>query len=197
MKGLRDLCDEKGCLLILDEIQCGLGRTGTFCAHEQYGIKPDIMALAKPIAGGLPMGALLLTDQVAAPIEAGNHGTTFGGGPLVSAVAESVVRRLCDEKHLSHVRAMGTYLKDKMIQIQKEYKAICAVRAKGLMLGLELTVDPQALINACAEKGLLICRTGGKAVRMLPPQNVQKQHIDEAAFKLRKALDSLGAEASS
>ena len=196
MKGLRDLCDETGCLLILDEIQCGLGRTGTFCAHEQYGIKPDIMALAKPIAGGLPMGALLLTDQVAAPIEAGNHGTTFGGGPLVAAVAESVVKRLCGQAHLAHVRKMGTYLEDKMALIQKEYDAVCEVRAKGLMIGLELTVDPQALIDACAEEGLLICRTGAQAVRMLPPQNVQKQHIDEAAVKLRKALESLGADAS-
>ena len=195
MQGLRDLCNQQNCLLILDEIQCGLGRTGTFCAYEQYDITPDIMAVAKPLAGGLPMGALLLTDQVAAPIRAGNHGTTFGGGPLVSAVAASVVSRLCDKNHLAHVRKMGAYLQDKMIQIQREYNAIGAVRAKGLMIGLELTVDPQALISACMTAGLLICKTGANAVRLLPPQNVQKQHVDEAAIKLKKALKSLHADA--
>jgi predicted acetylornithine/succinylornithine family transaminase len=191
MKGLRDLCNDQNCLLILDEIQCGLGRTGTFCAYEQYGITPDVMAIAKPLAGGLPMGALLLTDHVAAPIQAGSHGTTFGGGPLVSAVAESIVSRLCDERHLAHVREMGAYLNDQMIQIKREYNAISEVRAKGLMIGLELTIDPQDLISACMAAGLLICKTGSNAVRLLPPQNVQKQHIDEAAEKLREALNSL------
>ena len=138
------------------------------------------------------MGALLLTDRVAEPIQAGNHGTTFGGGPLVSAVAASVVSRLCNETHLAHVRKMGAYLHDQMDKLHQEYKAVRAVRAKGLMIGLELTVDPQVLISACMDAGLLICKTGANAVRLLPPQNVQKQHVDEAVVRLRKALESLG-----
>ena len=127
------------------------------------------------------------------PIKAGNHGTTFGGGPLVSAVAASIVNRLSDESHLAHVRKMGAYLHDQLIRMQAEYPAVSSVRAKGLMVGLELNVDPQALISACIKEGLLICKTGANAVRLLPPQNVQRQHIDEAVIMLRRAFDRLDA----
>ena len=190
LQGVRQLCDDHNCLLILDEIQCGLSRTGKFCAHEHYGIAPDIMALAKPLAGGLPMGTILMTDAVAAAIKPGNHGTTFGGGPLVAAVARHVVQRLLDPALQTHVADQGTYLKAQLEQLQARCSQVTEVRGLGLMVGVELTCDPAAVIKACLAKGLLICKTGGNAVRLLPPLIVQGEHIDAAVAILGQVLQS-------
>jgi acetylornithine/N-succinyldiaminopimelate aminotransferase len=190
LKGVREICDVHNCLLILDEIQCGLGRTGTFCAHEQCGITPDLMAWAKPLAGGLPMGCILLTDRVAEAIQPGNHGTTFGGGPLLASVACHVVRRLLDPDRLAHVEQMGTYLRGRLKVLQKGCPQIVEVRGRGLMVGVELKRDPAGVIEACAARGLLICKTGGNAVRLLPPLIVETIHIDEAVGILSMVLKS-------
>ncbi|MGB5984900.1 MAG: aspartate aminotransferase family protein [Desulfobacterales bacterium] len=188
LQGLRELCDTRNCLLILDEIQCGLGRTGKFCAHQHYGITPDLMALAKPLAGGLPMGSILMTDAVAEAIQPGNHGTTFGGGPLIASVAHHVVQRLLDPGLLAHVARQGAYLKDRLQNLKHHSSQIEEVRGLGLMVGVALTCDPAAVIEACAAKGLLICKTGGNAVRLLPPLIVQPEHIDKAVALLAQVL---------
>ena len=190
--GLRQLCDENNVLLIFDEIQCGFGRTGLFCAYEHYNITPDILTAAKPIAAGLPLGAVLMTDDVAKNIKPGDHGTTFGGGPIAAAVAKDVLQRILDPELLSHVREMSEYFLQQLTALQKNFKQITNVRGKGLMLAISLTADPKELIRACAENGLLICKTGGDAVRFLPPLNVAKKQIDEGVQKLQSALSDLG-----
>ncbi len=188
LQGLRKLCEHQQCLLMLDEIQCGLGRTGTFCAYEQYDIEPDMMVIAKPIAGGLPMGAILMTDEVAQHIKVGNHGSTFGGGPLVAGVAEYVVKKILKPAFLRQVRDNGEYLRLQIEDLRPTCLEIISVRGKGLMLGVELSVTVQPVIEACAQNGLLVCKAGDKILRLLPPLIVERQHIDEAVEILELSL---------
>jgi acetylornithine/N-succinyldiaminopimelate aminotransferase len=194
MQGLRRLCDDQNLLLILDEIQCGFGRTGTFCAHESYGLTPDIMTAAKPIAAGLPLGAVLLTDAVASHIKPGDHGTTFGGGPLTTSVALDVLVRIADPGFLEQVQKKGDYFTEKLLQLKSKFNTVVAVRGRGLMLAIELSIEPKELIQACAEEGLLICKTGGSSVRFLPPLNVTLAQIEEGVEKLERALANLGGK---
>ncbi len=188
LKGINDLCNEHNCLLIVDEIQCGLGRSGTFNAYDQYDIQPDMMTLAKPIAGGLPMGAVLLNDKVAEYIRPGNHGSTFGGGPLVASVAEHIVQRISEPEFLDHVGKVSKYLFSQLNKLKNDFAKIEAIRGKGLMIGIELNDSPQLLIDACAKNGLLVCKTGGNAFRLLPPLIIEKEHVDEAVEKLGMAM---------
>ncbi len=192
LKGCRTLCDEHNLLLILDEIQCGFGRTGTFCAYEQYDMTPDIMASAKPIAAGLPLGAVTLTDAVAQYINPGDHGTTFGGGPLVTSVAFDVLSRILNPDFMAEIREKGDYFKTKLEELQHSVADIVAVRGKGLMLAIQVSIEPKELIAACAEQGLLVCKTGGPAVRFLPPLNVSLNEIDLAVNKLKEAFTRIG-----
>ncbi len=192
LQGLRRLCDENNCLLVLDEIQCGFGRTGSFCAYEQYNIVPDIMTVAKPIAGGLPLGAVLMKEKIALHIKPGDHGTTFGGGPLVTFVAFDILKRICQKSFLHSVKAKSQYLFEQLSLLQKKVHGIKSVRGRGLMIGIELEADIQEVVNKCAENGLLICKTGGNAVRFLPPLIVEKQHIDEAIKKFTNVLLTVG-----
>ncbi|NOY59331.1 MAG: aminotransferase class III-fold pyridoxal phosphate-dependent enzyme, partial [Calditrichaeota bacterium] len=151
-------------------------------------ITPDMMALAKPIAGGLPMGAVLLNDMVAGFIQPGNHGSTFGGGPLVASVAEHIVRRIAQPQFLQHIEEMSEYFFAELESLKKNFNKIVSIRGKGLMIGVELDDSPQPLINACAENGLLVCKTGGNAFRLLPPLIIEKEHVDEAIEKLTRAF---------
>ncbi|MBN2413216.1 aspartate aminotransferase family protein [candidate division KSB1 bacterium] len=192
LQGLRELCEENNCLLILDEIQCGFGRTGTFCAYEQYGILPDMMTVAKPIAGGLPLGAVLMNDNIASHIKPGDHGTTFGGGPLVTFVAHDILKRISRQSFLDSVKEKSDYIFAQLNELQGKIPDIVSVRGKGLMIGIELSVDPQTVINKCIADGLLICKTGGNAVRFLPPLIVEKKHIDEAVKKFTNVLNKVG-----
>ncbi len=191
LQGLRKLCDQHQCLLILDEIQCGLGRTGTFCAYEQYGIKPDMMAIAKPLAGGLPMGAILMTDEIARHIKVGNHGTTFGGGPLIASVAEYVIKKIVQPAFLRQVKENGEYLRLQLERLRPRCPEIVSVRSKGLMFGVELSVAVQPVIEACAQNGLLVCKAGDKTLRLLPPLIVERQHIEEAVRILEQSLQTV------
>ncbi|MBN1479952.1 aspartate aminotransferase family protein [candidate division KSB1 bacterium] len=191
LQGCQQLCKAHNLLLILDEIQCGFGRTGTFCAYEQFGIKPDIMAVAKPIAAGLPLGAVLVTDDVGQHIKPGNHGTTFGGGPLACAVALDVLARILQPAFLADVREKGKYFFSTLKELQQRFPEIVDVRGKGLMLAIELAIEPKLLVSACAEAGLLICKTGGQAVRFLPPLNVTRDEMDLAARRLASALENI------
>ncbi len=145
LQALRDLCDQHGALLIFDEIQCGLGRTGTLWAYEAAGVTPDIMTLAKPLAGGLPIGAILTTEAVAAHIHPGDHGTTFGGGPFVTSVAKYVFDRVSQPEFLAHVAEVGDYLMERLEEINSPL--IKEVRGRGLMVGMELTVDVSPVVD--------------------------------------------------
>lgn len=191
LQGLRRLCDQNSALLIFDEIQCGGGRTGTVWAHQQMGVTPDIMVAAKPLGNGLPIGAILVTDAVAAHIQPGDHGSTFAGGALVTAVAAAVFRRLCDEELLGHVRDVGEYLRARLTELQAHGPHVVEVRGRGLMLGLQVQGSAVAVRNAAQEAGLLLVPAGDDVVRFVPPLIVEREHIDEAVGILRHALEVL------
>jgi predicted acetylornithine/succinylornithine family transaminase len=174
-------------LLILDEIQCGLGRTGRLFAHEASGVVPDMMTIAKPMAGGLPMGAVLLREHVAATLKPGDHGTTFGGGPLVASVALAVLRRVADAKFLERVVVAGRRLETGLRALPRE--RVRDVRGAGLMLGVELADRPATEVVAAAlERGLLVTTAGERVLRLLPPLIVSDDEIDEALATLREVL---------
>src|SRR6267154_2279501 len=180
------LAKQSGALLVLDEIQCGLGRTGRHFAYQHYGVLPDVVTVAKPLACGLPLGALLTTERVASCIHPGMHGTTFGGGPLACAVAIEFVRE--EKKLLKHVRTIGNYFLGALHELEKEYKSIQDVRGIGLMLAVELDSAElaKAVTKELLQKGIIINRTHETVLRFLPPYIIQKNHVDQ----LVKALDA-------
>ncbi len=192
LRELRRLCDERGALLVFDEIQCGMGRTGALWAHTASGVTPDIMTLAKPLAGGLPIGAILTTEEVASHIHPGDHGTTFGGGPLVTGVARHVVERISQPAFLAHVQETGAYLRDRLLEINSPL--IADVRGRGLMVGLELTVDVAPAIQKGYERGLLMVNAGPRVIRLVPPLVVQKAHVDQLIDRLTAILQEMGAD---
>ena len=169
VRELRALTSERNVLLILDEIQCGYGRTGTFFAYEQFGIMPDLLTVAKPMAAGLPMGAVLLTQRVADALQPGDHGTTFGGGPLVAHVANHVFDRLHDPKLLAHVAREGKWLGDQLLKIKQRSPKVRAVRGRGLMWGLDVTDPAKDIVARALDLGLIIVTAGDHTLRLLPP----------------------------
>ena len=183
LKQVRELCDKHGPLLILDEIQAGIGRSGKFFAYENYGIKPDIVTLAKGLAGGVPIGAFIVTDKVAAAFKPGDHGTTFGGNPLACAAANVVLDTVPKDEFLKNIQAVGKYFKDKLQELAKKYpKFIVDVRGEGLILGAELAGAEHGrdIVNDCLAKGLIINCTAGKVLRFIPPLIITTAQIDEA-----------------
>jgi len=192
LKAARDLCDRYGALLIFDEIQCGVGRTGTFWAHETAGVAPDILTAAKPLAGGLPIGAILMSQAVADTIHAGDHGTTFGGNPLVTAVGSVVVRRIGDPAFLSHVREVADYLDESLQDLAAANPGrILELRGRGLMRGIRVNGSAAAVREAALEHGLLVVTAGEDVLRLLPPLIIEQQHVDEAIAILQRALGVL------
>jgi acetylornithine/N-succinyldiaminopimelate aminotransferase len=188
LRALRRLTHERNVLLILDEIQCGLGRTGCFLAHEPIGITPDIVTLAKPLAGGLPMGAILLTDAVAGALKPGEHGTTFGGGPLVSHVALHVCQRLSDPAMLAHVREDGAWFGTQLERLKNAHGCVRAVRGVGYMWGLDVTEPASAVIERARARGLLIISAGDHTLRILPPLIATRTDLARAIAILDLAL---------
>jgi acetylornithine/N-succinyldiaminopimelate aminotransferase len=188
LKGVRRLCDEKNLLLVLDEIQTGLGRTGKLFAHEHYDLKPDVMTLAKALAGGLPMGALLATEAVAAAFVPGTHASTFGAGPVVAAAAKAALGLLSDDKLLAEVRAKGAYVQKALLNLQVKLPVIKEVRGLGLMWGLELAQEGAPVVAACRERGLLVNCTQGNVIRLLPPLIVGLEELDRGLAILEEAL---------
>lgn len=186
---LRERCDRFEAALIFDEVQCGVGRTGTLWAYEAAGVAPDIMTLAKPLAGGLPIGAALVTEQVASVIEPGDHGSTFAGGPLVTTAAQVVLNRISQPDFLAHVREVGNYLKERLEELNSPL--IREVRGRGLMLGLELTISAQDVVQAGWSHGLLLVNAGPNVVRLVPPLILEKSHVDELIDKLQPILSGL------
>ena len=184
----RELTQKTGALLLLDEIQCGLGRTGKYFAYQHYGITPDMVTVAKPLAAGLPLGALLTTDRVATGIHPGLHGTTFGGGPLACAVAIEFLRQL--DRLIPHVTKLGKYFTSELKQLQSKLPSVKDVRGMGLMLALELdsSETAKAVVNELLAKGILINRTHETVLRFLPPYIIEKKHVDEVVRALDLAL---------
>lgn len=191
---VRELCDKFGALLILDEIQSGIGRSGKFFAYERYNVKPDIVTLAKGLAGGVPIGAFICTEEVAQAFHAGDHGTTFGGNPLACAAANVVLDTVPDEKFLAHVAEVGAYFKNRLIELQQKYPAqIKEIRGEGLILGAQLDrpkLTGVEIVNECMRRGAIINCTVGTVLRFIPPLIITNAHVDE----LIKILDDvLGA----
>lgn len=186
MTGLRKLCDEHGLLLILDEVQCGVGRTGTLFAHEQYGVAPDIMAVAKGIGAGFPLGACLATEEAAKGMVAGTHGSTYGGNPLAMAVGKTVWGIISEPEFLEHVRAMGDRLRAALEQMIPNHDALFeGVRGMGLMLGVKLNSDSRAFVAHLRDNhGFLTVAAGDNVVRILPPLVINESHIAECIEKL-------------
>lgn len=186
----RELCNSTGALLLADEIQCGMGRTGKWFAYQHYGILPDITAVAKPIAGGLPMGATLCTNDAALAISPGMHGTTFGGGPLACAVAIAVIDAVKRENILAHVQNTGEFFREQLHDLAKRHDCITDVRGMGLMLGLELNSAELAKQVAAQmmERRIIINRTSETVLRFLPPYILERQHIETAVQALDQIL---------
>lgn len=192
LRGLRDLCDRHGALLIFDEVQCGLGRTGTLWSNEPSGVNPDIMTLAKPLAGGLPIGAILTTQAVADALQPGDHGSTFAGNPFVTTVAAYVVDRIAQPAFLSHVREVGAYLMERLSEINSPL--IREVRGRGLMVGMELTVNVAPVIEAGYAHGLLMVNAGTNVIRFVPPLIATQADVDHLVTALTAILAQVGAK---
>ena len=186
----RELCDSTGALLLCDEIQSGMGRTGKWCAYQHYGVQPDITTLAKPLAGGIPIGALLCTEEVARAITPGMHGTTFGGNPFACAIAIAVVDEIKRAKLLDHVTEIGTYFFTELKKLQAKHSSIVDVRGMGLMLGLELeNAELAKQIHAdMMAAHIILNRTHETVLRFLPPYLITREHIDETITALDQAL---------
>ena len=178
LRGLRTLTSERGIALIFDEVQCGLGRTGTLFAYEQSGVVPDMLTLAKPLAGGLPMGAVLVSDDIARTVQPGDHATTFGGGPFVASVALHVFDRLADESLLEEVAENGRWLKGMLTELAASTPRVRAIRGVGYMWGIDV-VEPAADIVARAlDAGLLILSAGDYTLRLLPPLIAAREELE-------------------
>jgi predicted acetylornithine/succinylornithine family transaminase len=184
---LRALADTNDAVLIFDEVQCGLGRTGTLFAHEQLGVTPDIMTLAKPLAGGMPMGAVLATEKIASCLKVGDHATTFGGGPLVSTVAHAVVQHISEPAFLAGVKAKGEALAAALAQLTLLEK-VKEVRGLGMMWGIELTEAAAPHVTRAFDAGLLITSAGENVLRLLPPLVVTSQDIGNAVQTIAEVL---------
>jgi len=180
LRQVRQLCDSSGALLILDEIQCGMGRTGTLFAYEQYGIEPDIVTLAKALGGGFPLGAVLATEEVSAAFGPGSHGSTFGGNPVCCAAGLAVLETLLKPGFLENVNDMGDYLKERVSQLAVKYDFIKEIRGMGLLFGIQLALPAGEIVEACREKGLLVNCAAKTVLRLLPPLNVTAEAIDTA-----------------
>lgn len=192
LQTLRERCDAVGALLIFDEIQCGIGRTGTLWAHEPYGVVPDVMTIAKPLGGGLPIGAILMRQKVADTIHVGDHGTTFGGGPFVTAVAQTVFNKIADPAFLEHVREVGDYMGEALADIQAARPdVVLEIRGRGLMRGVVVRGSAGAVREAAHTEGLLIATAGDDVLRLVPPLVLSRAQVDEAVTKLTRALDVL------
>jgi acetylornithine/N-succinyldiaminopimelate aminotransferase len=194
LRALRDLCDSRGLLLVLDEVQCGMGRTGKLFAHEWAGITPDLMAVAKGIGGGFPLGALLATEEAAKGMTAGTHGSTYGGNPLATAVGNAVLDAVLEPGFLEAVRQKTLRLKQALASVHDRHPDLIEeVRGEGLLTGLKVKVPMADVIKAAVAEQLLVAGASGNVVRLLPPLNVADEEIADAAERLSRALDRLAA----
>jgi acetylornithine/N-succinyldiaminopimelate aminotransferase len=187
LKELRKICNKKNILLILDEVQCGIGRSGDFFAFEKSKVKPDIVPIAKGIGGGFPIGAVLMNKKVASGMTAGTHGSTFGGNPLAMTVGNSVMDIISNKKFLKNVKNISEYFLSNLNKIQNEYpNVIKEIRGRGLLIGIQLKVDQTKFIKKLMENNLLTIRAAENVVRILPPLNVKKNEINQSLEIIKK-----------
>ncbi|MCQ2367518.1 MAG: aspartate aminotransferase family protein [Kiritimatiellae bacterium] len=189
MKGVRSLCDEKNLLMICDEVQSGMGRTGTWFAWQGYGVKPDMFTLAKALGGGIPMSALVMNEKTANVFSAGSHASTFGGNPVAAAAALAVIEIIEDEKLLDKATEIGTLLKEALQGFVDQYDKLLEVRGKGMMLGLVVDGEAKDVVEALAAQGLLALTAGKNVVRFLPPLSLKEEDLEEAIDMISDALD--------
>ena len=190
LQAVEALCKANDALLIVDEVQTGIGRTGTLFAFEQFGINPDIVTMAKGLGAGVPIGAMACTSK-ADVLVPGDHASTFGGNPLVTAAAKVVLKELTVNHLLDHVKEVGAYLKGELLKLQKEFDCIKEVRGFGMMLGMELTLPALKVEKKCMDKGMLVVGAGEKVVRFVPPLIIEKAHVDEAIAILKSVLSEM------
>lgn len=188
MKGIRKLCDENNILMICDEIQCGMGRTGSMFAYQNYQIQPDIMTCAKALGCGVPVGAFAAKSKVAAALVAGDHGTTYGGNPFVGAAVSKVFDLFEENNIIAHVKEVSLYLEEKLEELKEKYDFIIAHRGKGLMQGLELNCPAGPVVQKGLEKGLILITAGTNIIRFVPPLIISKENIDEMIQILEQCL---------
>lgn len=192
---VRDLCDEYDALLIFDEIQCGIGRMGSLFAYKKFNVVPDVIAMAKGLGGGFPIGALM-TNSRASVLEPGDHGSTFGGNPLACAVSLAVINELVDGGILEGIEEKSSYFKAKLNKLMSKYKFITEVKGMGLLLGIAMDIDVKAFSNKCFEHKLLVATAGKDVIRLLPPLNITAAEIDEAVELLDAVLEEVSKEVS-
>lgn len=188
IKGIRELCDEKDIVMICDEIQCGMGRTGKMFAYEHYGVKPDIVTVAKALGCGVPVGAFVAGEKTYNSLVPGDHGTTYGGNPFATAAVSKVFDLFEEEKVLENVNEVSTYFEEKLDEIVEEFPNVTARRGKGLMQGLILTTPVAETVNRAMDNGLLVISAGSDVLRMVPPLVISKDNVDEMISILRKSL---------
>ena len=192
LKGLRELCDRHGILLIFDEVQCGMGRTGTLFDHQQAGITPDIMGVAKGIGAGFPVGACLATAEAASGMTAGTHGSTFGGNPLAMAVAKAVVEMVIEDGFLQGVKDRALIFRQRLAELQDSFPGLVTeVRGRGMLIGLKVSIAPAEFVARAREHNLLLVPAGDNVVRLLPPLNISDEDIGKALDKLFATCESL------
>ena len=189
LNGARQIADENDLILILDEIQCGMGRSGCYFAWQEYGIKPDVMTVAKALGNGVPIGAFLASGKAKDVLKPGDHGSTYGGNPLVCAAASKVLDIFEEDDIIENVKEVGAYLKERLVELSKEYPFIKEVRGKGLLLGVEFDMPVSDIINlALEEEHLVLINAGSNILRFIPPLIISKENVDEALCRLKKVL---------
>jgi len=197
LQGLRALADANGLLLVLDEVQCGMGRSGRLFSHELAGITPDLVAVAKGIGGGFPMGALLATEAAARGLVPGTHGSTFGGNPLAMAVGCAVLDAVLEPGFLEAVRQKALHMKQSLAAVKDTHPGLVLdVRGQGLLTGIKVSVAPGEVVKAALEEKLLVAGAGDNVVRVLPPLNITDEEIADVTQRLSRALDRVAASAT-
>ena len=191
LEGLRDLCDEHDILLIFDEVQTGIGRTGSLFAYQQYDIQPDIFTSAKALGNGVPVSALLARGEVADAFEPGDHASTFGGNPLACRAAYATLKTILEEEIISNAQEVGSYFKEKLKELEQKYDLVLDVKGRGLMLGAEVDTDPQLIREKMLEKNVLILKAGKNVLRFVPPLIIETNHVDEVIKKLDEVFSDL------
>lgn len=190
IEGIRKICDEQDILMICDEIQCGMGRTGSMFAWQEYGVRPDILTMAKAIGNGIPVGAFAVTEKVAEnSMKPGDHGSTYGGNPLACMAVKKVLEIYEKNQILKHVQEVAPYLAQRLDALKEKYDCIKERRGKGMIQGIELTVNPSGVVKKALEEGLIIITAKGNTIRFVPPLIIDKVHVDEMIEKLERALE--------
>lgn len=191
LKEVRAICEKKDILLIFDEVQTGMGRTGEMFAFKHYGITPDLMTLAKALGGGLPIGALVVKDSISSTLKPGMHASTFGGGAVICKASLGVFKAIKSEDMLRNTRLMSSYLLEKLEQLKEKFNCILQVRGLGLMIGVELSLEGKTIVEECLNNGLIINCTQGKVLRIMPALNVNKKQIDKAIHILNLVFEKI------